>query len=135
MSSLTQTIPVSKNSFWAGHIISALAILFLIFDGAIKVIQHPEAGGGTVQLGYPAELVLGIGLVELVCLAVYIIPQSSILGAILLTGYLGGAVATQVRAGTGLFSLVFPVIVGAMIWGGLWLRDNRLRTLIPLRLP
>lgn len=133
MSSLTQTIPISKNSFWAGHIISALVILFLIFDGGIKVTQHPEAISATVQLSYPAELVPGIGLVELVCLAVYLIPQISILGAILLTGYLGGAVATQVRAETGLFSLIFPIIVGTMIWGGLWLRDHRLRTLIPLR--
>lgn len=112
---------------------SALAILFLIFDGVIKVIQHPEAVGPTVQLGYSADLVLGIGLIELVCLAVYLIPQTSVLGAILLTGYLGGAVATQVRAGSNLFSVVFPVIIGALVWGGLWLRDNRLHPLLPLR--
>ncbi len=133
MQSLTQTVPVSKKMLWAGRIISALAILFLIFDGVIKVIQHPEAVEPTMQLGYPAGLVIGIGLIELVCLAVYLIPQTSILGAILLTGYLGGAVATQVRAGSELFSLIFPVIIGALIWGGLWLRDDRLRALIPWR--
>lgn len=133
MQSLTQTVPVSIKMLWAGRIISALAILFLIFDGVIKVIQHPEAVEPTMQLGYPAGLVIGIGLIELVCLAVYVIPQTSILGAILLTGYLGGAVATQVRAGSNLFSVVFPVIIGALIWGGLWLRDDRLRALIPLR--
>lgn len=133
MQSLTQTVPVSIKMLWAGRIISALAILFLIFDGVIKVIQHPEAVEPTMQLGYPAGLVMGIGLIELVCLAVYVIPQTSILGAILLTGYLGGAVATQVRAGSNLFSVVFPVIIGALIWGGLWLRDDRLRALIPLR--
>jgi hypothetical protein len=133
MQSLPQTAPVSKKMFWAGHILSALAILFLLFDGIIKVTQHPEAVRPTIELGYPASLVLGIGLIELVCLAVYVIPRTSILGAILLTGYLGGAVATQVRAGTNLFSIFFPIIIGALVWGGLFLRDNRLRALIPLR--
>jgi len=133
MQSGTQTIPVSKKMLWAGRIISALVILFLLFDGVIKVIQHPEAVRPTTQLGYPEGLVVGIGIIELVCLVVYVIPQTSVLGAILLTGYLGGAVATQVRAGSELFSLIFPVIIGAMIWGGLWFRDERLRALIPLR--
>jgi hypothetical protein len=133
MQSSTQTIPVSTKTFWIGHIISALAVLFLIFDAVIKVIQHPEAISATTQLGYAESLVFWIGLVELVCLVIYVIPQTSILGAILLTGYLGGAIATQVRAGSELFSLIFPVIIGAMIWGGLWLRDNRLQALIPLR--
>jgi hypothetical protein len=133
MQSVTQTIPVSKKTLWAGRIISALAVLFLLFDGVIKVMQHPEAVRPTIQLGYPASLVLGIGIIELVCLVVYVIPQTSVLGAILLTGYLGGAIATQVRAGSELFSVFFPIIIGVLIWGGLFLRDNRLRALIPLR--
>ena len=133
MQSLAQVVSVSKKTLWAGRIISALAILFLIFDGIIKVMQHPQAVEPTTQLGYPASLVLGIGLIELACLAVYVIPQTSVLGAILLTGYLGGAVATQVRAGSDLFSLIFPVIIGVLVWGGLWLGDDRLRALIPVR--
>jgi hypothetical protein len=126
-------VPVSKKTLWAGRITSALAVLFLLFDGVIKVIQHPEAVRPTTQLGYPASLVVGIGVIELACLVVYIIPQTSVLGAILLTGYLGGAVATQLRAGSDLFSLIFPVIIGLLVWGGLFWRDDRLRALIPLR--
>ena len=133
MQSVTQTIPISKKTLWAGRIISALVILFLIFDGVIKVMQHPEAVRPTTQLGYPASLVFWIGIIELVCLVVYVIPQTSVLGAILLTGYLGGAVATNVRAGSELFSVFFPIIIGVLIWGGLFLRDRRLRALIPLR--
>ena len=91
MQSATQTVPVSTKALWAGRIISALTVLFLIFDGVIKVIQHPEAVRPTTQLGYPETLVFWIGLIELVCLVVYVIPQTSVLGAILLTGYLGGA--------------------------------------------
>jgi hypothetical protein len=123
----------SKKMLWAGYIISAMAVLFLIFDGVIKVLQRPEAVEPTIQLGYPESLVFWIGAIELICLIIYMIPQTSILGAILLTGYLGGAIATQVRAGSAPFSLIFPVIIGAMVWGGLWLRDDRLRALIPLR--
>lgn len=123
----------SKGTLWAGRVLSALAILFLIFDGIIKVMQLAPAMEATTQLGYPESLVLGIGILELACLAVYVIPQTSVLGAILLTGYLGGAVATQVRAGSDLFSVIFPIIVGLLFWGGLYLRDNRLHALIPLR--
>ena len=118
---------------WAGRILSALAILFVIFDGVIKVMQMAPAMEATAQLGYPESLVFGIGILELACLVIYVIPRTSILGAILLTGYLGGAVATHVRAGSGLFPLIFPVIIGLLFWGGLYLRDNQLRALIPLR--
>lgn len=133
MQSSTQAVSASTKTVWAGYIISTLAVLFLIFDGVIKVLQLAPAMEATHQLGYAENLVLWIGLIELVCLVIYVIPQTSMLGAILLTGYLGGAIATQVRAGSSLFSLIFPVIIGVMIWGGLWLRDNRLHTLIPLR--
>ena len=121
---------------WArsiGFTLSMLAVLFLVFDSAIKMLQMAPAIEATTQLGYPEHLVLWIGVLEIICLVVYVIPQTSALGAILLTGYLGGAIATQVRAGSPLFSVVFPVIVGLMVWGGLFLNDTRLRDLIPLR--
>lgn len=96
----------------------------------VKVLSLPAAVEATTLLGYPAGLIVGLGLLELVCLAVYIIPRTSALGAILLTGYLGGALATQARVGAPAFSLAFPAIVGALIWGGLFLRDERLRALL-----
>ena len=133
MQSDDQAVLSSNTTRWAGLILSALAVLFLIFDGVIKVLRLAPAMESTVQLGYPESLVLGIGIVELICLAVYVIPQTSVLGAILLTGYLGGAVATQVRAGSEPFSVVFPVIIGLLLWGGLYLLDPRLRALSPLR--
>lgn len=133
MQTLSQTNSAPKKLLWAGWVISALAILFLTFDGVVKIIQHPEAINATTQLGYPANLVFGIGLLELVCLAGYVIPPTSVLGAILLTGYLGGAVATQVRVGSDLFSVIFPVIIGLLLWGGLYWRNERLRALIPLQ--
>jgi hypothetical protein len=133
MLSATLTVPVSKTILWAGRISSALAVLLLLLDSVIKVLNLPPAVEATTQLGYPASLVISIGILELACLAIYAIPRSSVLGAILLTGYLGGAIATQVRAGSTLFSVLFPIIIGALIWGGLFLREDRLRALIPLR--
>jgi DoxX-like family len=123
----------SKPALWAGYIISGLAVLFLIFDGGIKALQLAPAIEATVQLGYPASAVFGLGILQLACLAAYVIPRTSVLGAILLTGYLGGAIATQVRVGAPLFSLVFAIALGAMIWGGLLLRDPQLRLLLPIR--
>jgi hypothetical protein len=133
MLSATQTAPIGKTALWAGRIISALAIVFLIFDSVIKVLNTTPAVESTTQLGYPASMVVGIGVLELVCLAIYAIPRSSVLGAILLTGYLGGAIATQMRAGSPLFPVVFPIVIGALIWAGLFVREERLRALIPLR--
>lgn len=133
MITATQSVPPVKTAIWVGRIISALAVLFLSFDSIIKVLNLPPAVEATTQLGYPADLVIGIGILQLICLAIYVIPQTSVLGAILLTGYLGGAVATQVRVGSPLFSIIFPMIIGVLIWGGLFLRDDRLRALIPLR--
>ena len=127
MLAATHPVPAAKTTIWAGRIISALALLFLAFDSIIKVLKLPPAVEATSQLGYPASLVVTIGLIELACLVIYTIPRTSVLGAILLTGYLGGAIATQVRAESTLFSLVFPVIIGALIWGGLFVRDERLR--------
>jgi hypothetical protein len=132
MLAATRTVPAIKT-IWAGRIISAFAVLFLIFDSIIKVLNLAPAVEATTQLGYPASLVIGIGILELACLAVYVIPRTAALGAILLTGYLGGAIATQMRAGSPLFQVIFPLIVGALVWGGLFLREERLRALIPLR--
>ncbi len=129
MQPATQTAPVSKR-LWAGRIISALAVLFLLFDAVVKVMRLAPAMEGTTRLGYSESLVFGIGILELVCILVYVIPRSSVLGAILLTGYLGGATATHVRIGDPFF---FPIVVGVLIWGGLFLRDDQLRALIPLR--
>jgi hypothetical protein len=119
---------------WAGRIIIALVVVFLLLDALIKVMKLPSAVEGTTRLGYPESLVSVIGLVEFVCVALYVIPRTSILGAILLTGYLGGAVATNLHAGLPLFSYILaPVYFGVLIWGGLFFRDSQLRALIPLR--
>jgi hypothetical protein len=112
---------------------SGLTILFLLMDAVMKVLKLQLAVIGTVDLGYPESEVAGIGAVLLVCLLLYAIPKTSILGAILLTGYLGGAVATHLRVGSPLVGFVlFPVYVGVMVWGGLFLRDSRVRALFSL---
>ena len=135
MQSVTQTVTnsTSKLSLWAGRIMGALAILFLIFDGVVKVMQIPQAVEPTMKFGYAASMVLTLGVIELACLVLYIIPRTAVFGAILMTGYLGGAIATQMRVGAEPFSIVFPIIIGALIWGALFLRDSQLRALIPVR--
>ena len=118
---------------WTGRILSALAALFLTFDSMMKILKLSAAVEGTTRLGYPESAVLGIGVIELICVVVYLIPRSSVLGAILLTGYLGGAIATHVRVGSPLvFYTLFPIYVAILVWGGLFLRDYRLRALLPL---
>ena len=126
--------PLSKGRLWTGRIMSALPALFLLVDGVGKLIKPAPVVEGTVQLGYPESVLLGLGIVLLTCTILYTIPRTAILGAILLTGYLGGAIATHVRVGSPLFShILFPVYLGVLIWGGLYLRDERLRTVFPLR--
>jgi DoxX-like protein len=126
--------PLSKGRLWTGRIMSALPALFLLVDGVGKLIKPAPVVEGTVQLGYPESVLLGLGIVLLTCTILYTIPRTAILGAILLTGYLGGAIATHVRVGSPLFShILFPVYLAMLIWGGLYLRDERLRALIPLR--
>jgi hypothetical protein len=129
----TQTAPVSKKMLWAGRILSAIPVLFLLFDGVTKLIKPASVVKATVQLGYPESIIPGLGILLHVCTIVYVVPRTSVLGAILLTGYLGGATATHARTGDQLFPILFPSIIGALIWGGLFLRDERLRTLIPFR--
>lgn len=127
MQTSAQTAQVPKKTPWAGIVISALPALFLLFDGVFKLVKPPAVVKATVQLGYPESVILGLGIVLVACTVVYVIPRTAVLGAILLTGYLGGAVATHVRAGTGMFSILFPVIIGALLWGGLFLREERMR--------
>ena len=133
MQSATQTVPVSKKRFWAGRILSALPALFLLVDGTMKLVKPQVVVKGTVELGYAETVILPLGVVLLACTIIYLIPRTAVLGAILLTGYLGGAVATHVRAGQGPFEILFPVVLGVLLWGGLVLREDRLLTLIPLR--
>jgi len=133
MQSDTQTAATSRKMLWAGRIISALPVLFLLMDGAMKLAKPAFVVEATVRLGYPESVIIGLGIVLLSCTLLYVIPRTSVLGAILLTGYLGGAVATHVRVSDGLFPISFPIILGVLIWGGLYLRDERLRTLLPLR--
>jgi hypothetical protein len=133
-SATTHSAPASKTSLWAGRIITTIVVLFLLFDSSIKLMRLAPAVEGTARLGYPVSLVAVIGIVLLACSAVYVIPRTSVLGAILLTGYLGGALASQLRIGEPLFShVLFPIYFAVLLWAGLLLREPRLRALFPLR--
>jgi hypothetical protein len=134
MPSDTQAVTVSKGMIWAGWVTSALPALFLLMDGVMKLVMPDFVVKATVQLGYPESVIFGLGLVLLTCTLLYLIPRTSVLGAILLTGYLGGAVATHVRVEDGVFPVFFPVILGALLWGGLVLREGQLRALLPIRI-
>ena len=117
-----------------GRVCTGLAALFLAFDTVLKVLKLQPAVEGTIALGYPVDSVLWIGIIELVCLVMYLVPRTSVLGGLLLTGYLGGAVATHVRISNPLLThTLFPVYVALLLWGGLYLREQRLRALVPLR--
>src|SRR5262249_16008626 len=133
MPSDNKTVSVSKRSLWAGRIISALPVLFLLVDAVMKLAKGDVVIKTTLGLGYAETVIVPLGIVLLACVDIYLIPRTAALGAILLTGYLGGAVATQVRAGQGLFEIFFPVVIGTLLWGGLALRNHRLHALIPLR--
>jgi len=130
MQSNAETAPFWKKMLWAGYIMSTLPVLMLLFSGVMKLAKPAPVVEGFVRLGYPESLALGIGIVELACAVIYVIPRTSVLGAILLTGFLGGATATHVRIGEPFF---MPIILGVLVWGGLFLRDERLRALLPLR--
>lgn len=120
----------NKSSLWAGRILSALPALFLLLDGVMKVVKPAFVVEATVQLGYPESVIVALGVVLVACTILYLVPRTAVLGAILLTGYLGGAVATHVRIGGPLGSVLMPVILGVMLWGGLYLRDERVRSLV-----
>jgi hypothetical protein len=134
LSSLSDTAPVSKSARWSGRVVSGLVIVFLLFDGAIKLVPWPVVTETMDRMGYGSSeaLARSLGLISLVCTVLYAVPPTSILGAILLTGYLGGAIASHVRIGSPLFShVLFGFYLGLMVWGGLWLRDRSLRALMP----
>jgi hypothetical protein len=131
MDTSIETAPISRARLWTGRIMTGLVALFLAFDCTIKLFVLGPAVQGTAQLGYPVSVVFPLGLVLAACLALYIIPRTAVFGAVLLTGYLGGAIATHVRVADPLFShTLFPIYVAVLIWGGLYLRDRRVRALI-----
>ena len=134
LAAATFSANASKRSLWASYVISGLAAFFLLFDAIIHVMNIPPVVEASAQLGYPAQVFIPLGIIELICVLLYIAPRTSVLGAVLLTGYLGGAIAIHVRVASPLFShMLFPVYIGLMIWGGLYLRDERLRALFPVR--
>ncbi len=134
MSTTTSSNPIAAPTplkLWTGRVLSGLAVLFLAFDAAMKVLQLPAVAETSATLGWPAQAMFGLGVLELLCLAAYLVPRTAVLGAILWTGYLGGAIATHARIGNPLFShTLFPVYVAILLWGGLWLRDPRVRRLL-----
>ncbi len=132
----TPTPSGSKTLLWSGWAMSGVVLLFLLMDGVTKLLMIPPVVKATAQIGYPIETVRPIGIIVLVCAVLYAAPRTAVLGAILITGLLGGAVAAKMRLEEPLFSQVlFGVYVGVLAWGGLYLRDARLRALLPLRRP
>ena len=124
----------STTALWAGRVLSGLAVLFLLFDASVKLLELNLAIEANQQLGYPTNVIFWLGVLELICLVVYLVPRTSVLGAVLWTGYLGGAIATHVRVANPLFThILFPTYVATFLWLGLWLRDERLRAVLPLR--
>jgi DoxX-like family len=117
--------PTSKAASWLSRALSAIVILFLIFDGVIHVARPAPVVDAFAQLGYPLEVAVSLGILELLCVALYAVPRTSALGALLLTAYLGGATATQVRVEAGWFPIIFPSVLGVMVWGALALRNRR----------
>lgn len=126
----TSPTPISKKALWAGYIMSALPVLLFLLGVIMTMLKPPSVVQGFTQFGFQESLLPKLGILELICTILYIIPRTSILGAILLTGYLGGATVTHLRVGQ---PFIMPVLVGVLVWGGLFLRDPRVRNLIPLR--
>ena len=137
MESTLRVSPVASVSLWTGRILSGVVIVFLLFDGIIKLIPIAPVIESMQQLGYGGDVTpvaRGLGVLTLAIVVLYALPRTAILGAILLTGLLGGAMATHLRVGTPLFThLLFGLYLGLMAWGGLYLRDDRLRALLPMR--
>lgn len=123
--------PLSPRAVWAGRVLSALPVLFLLFDVSIKLMRLPMVDVASDELGLPRSRSVDLALLLAACLAIYLVPRTAPLGAVLLTGYLGGAVLVHVRVGNPLFShVLFPTYVGALLWSGLFLRDQRVRRLV-----
>ena len=123
----------SKGRLWTGRVLTGLSVLFLLFDAVGKLVMPPQVTEACARLGFPLALIPSVGILLLVCTAVYALPRTAILGAVLLTGFLGGAVAIQMRAGSPLFETAFPVLFGVLVWAGILLRERRLLDLFPLR--
>ena len=128
MPSSLQETAVGKKSLWAGRILSALPALMLAFSAVMKFLKPAPVVEGFARFGYPENLIVMLGVVEILCAVIYVIPRTAFLGAILMTGYLGGATATNVRVGDPTFFV--PVLLGVLAWGGLYLRDRRVRALV-----
>ena len=134
MSVTTDFAVPSKGQLWTGRILTGIAVLFLLFDATIHFLKPAPVVKGFADLGYPISVAVPLAIIEFVCIAFYLIPRTTIFGAVLLTGYLGGAIAAQLRIGAPLVStLLFPIYVALFVWGGLYLRDPLVRTIIPLR--
>lgn len=131
MNSTDQQAGPSKGVLWTGRIVGGLPALLLLVDAALKLIKPEFVVNGTVELGYSEDVIRPLGIVLLASTLLYLIPRTAVLGAILLTGYLGGAVDAHVHAGEGALQILFPVLFGVFLWGGLWLRDKRLRCVVP----
>lgn len=124
----------SKARLWTGRILSILTILFLLFDGIMKLVRPLPVTQAMTQLGFPQDLSVPIGVILLLCTALYAIPSMSVLGAVLLTGYLGGAVVSQLRIGASLFgSTLFPIYFAVLMWAAIYLQEPRLRAFLPVR--
>ena len=123
---------ISKGALWGGRIMGGLSGVFLALDAVLKLVQPAALVEATAKSGWPVSSLTGLGAVLLLSSLLYLFPKTAVLGAILLTGYLGGAVAAHVRAGDGWLQILFPAFFGALVWGGLWLRDPRIRALIPI---
>lgn len=120
----------SRKMIWSGRVLIALTASFMLLDGVMKIVKPPQVLEANVRLAYPLSTLSGIGIALIACTVIYLIPRTSVLGAVLLTGYLGGAVASNVRAGSGSFETLFPVLFAVLVWGGLALRDRRLQSLL-----
>jgi hypothetical protein len=127
---VTESKVPSKARVWAGRALGGLVVAFMVFDGAMKIVRAAPAVEGTVKMGFSAGSVVGIGVLALACTLLYAIPRTAVLGAVLLTAYLGGAMATHVRIGVEAFPIVFVLAFGALVWGSLRLRDPRVGRLL-----
>ncbi len=127
------TVSSSKTSLWASRIMRGIPVLFLLFDGGYKLFNPAPVAESFAALGYPDGMAFGLGLLLIICTVLYAIPRTAVLGAILLTGYLGGAIASHLRVGDPPFSLIFALSIAALVWGGLYLSDERVRAIMPLR--
>ena len=121
---------ISNMQVWVGRAMSGFSSLFLLVDGVMKLLKPSVVVRATLQLGYAESAILGIGATLLACTLLYVMPRTSTLGAMLLTAYLGGAVASNIRAGMPVFNALFPMIIAGLVWGGLWFRDLRVRDLL-----